>query len=166
MPTSTATGFKFFSFLRTKALKAFSDLQCEKAENDGLKIAVIHNYASVSKGKCPEVLRNIGNHLLAYHYKDGKAEIADQQMAIIKLAAQMWASENKNIISKIDSCSSITLGFLKEQGYIDNDIKNPATNEKIKDSLYINIKKNNSSYSYEIEGKNTTQCDALEIGEI
>ena len=73
MPTSTATGFKFFSFLRTKALKAFSDLQCEKAENDGLKIAVIHNYASVSKGKCPEVLRNIGNHLLAYHYKDGKA---------------------------------------------------------------------------------------------
>ncbi len=99
-------------------------------------------------------------------YKDGKAEIADQQMTIIKLAAQMWASENKNIISKIDSCSSITLGFLKEQGYIDNDIKNPATNEKIKDSLYINIKKNNSSYSYEIEGKNTTQCDALGIGEI
>ena len=99
-------------------------------------------------------------------YKDGKAEIADQQMAIIKLAAQMWASENKNIISKIDSCSSITLGFLKEQGYIDNDIKNPATNEKIKDSLYINIKKNNSSYSYEIESKDTTQCDALEIGEI
>lgn len=99
-------------------------------------------------------------------YKDGKAEIADQQLATIKLAAQMWASENKNIISKIDSCSSITLGFLKEQGYIDNDIKNPATNEKIKDSLYINIKKNNSSYTYEIENKDTTQCDTLEIGEI
>ena len=30
----------------------------------------------------------------------------------------------------------------------------------------INIKKNNSSYSYEIESKDTTQCDALEIGEI
>ena len=99
-------------------------------------------------------------------YKDGKAEISNQQIKTIKLAAQMWGSENKNIISRIDDCASITVGFLKKQGYIDDGIKDPATNTKINDNLYINIKKNNSSYSYEIESKETTKCDALETGEI
>ena len=99
-------------------------------------------------------------------YKDGKVEISNQQIEIIKLAAQLWGSENKSIIFNIDDCASITLEFLKEQGYIDNDIKDPATNKKINDSLYINIKKNNSSYSYEVENKDTTQCPSLEIGEI
>ena len=99
-------------------------------------------------------------------YKDGKSEVLNQQLTTIKMAAQMWGSENKDIISKIDSCAFITVGYLKEEGYLDNDLKNPATNEKISDNLYINIIRNENNYTYEVENKNTTKCDILEIGEL
>ena len=99
-------------------------------------------------------------------YKDGKSDISNQQLTTIKMAAQMWGSENNDIISKIDSCAFITVGYLKEEGYLDNDLKNPATNEKISDNLYINIIRNENNYTYEVENKNTTKCDILEIGEL
>lgn len=47
--------------------------ECEKANRDGLRIAVIYNYVSVHKEKCPEILRYKGTHINGF-YKgvDGK----------------------------------------------------------------------------------------------
>lgn len=99
-------------------------------------------------------------------FKDGKSTISTQQITTIKMAAQMWGSENKELLKSIDSCASITVGYLKDEGYIDMDLKDPATNKKISDDTYINITKNSSNYNYEVENKNSTKCDDLEIGEI
>ena len=48
--------------------RSFIQYECEKAVNDGLKIIVLYNYANVDKSKCPEILRNLGEHIPAYHY--------------------------------------------------------------------------------------------------
>jgi len=53
--------------------RSYIDYECEKAANDGLKIVVLYNYASVHKEKCPVVLKDKGKHIPAYYWEDGKA---------------------------------------------------------------------------------------------
>jgi hypothetical protein len=53
--------------------RSYIQYECEKAKRDGLKIVVIYNYANVDKSKCPDVLKNVGTHLNAYFYRDGKS---------------------------------------------------------------------------------------------
>lgn len=52
--------------------KSFIDFECEKAIRDGMKIIVIYNYSSIQKSKCPEILRNKGEHIVAYYWIDNK----------------------------------------------------------------------------------------------
>lgn len=53
--------------------RSFITYECEKAVNDGLKIVVIYNYASIDKSKCPEAVKHVGNHVKAYTLgMDGK----------------------------------------------------------------------------------------------
>lgn len=53
--------------------RSFIEYECEKAAKDNLNIIVVYNYANVDKSKCPEILRDKGNHINGY-YKgtDGK----------------------------------------------------------------------------------------------
>lgn len=66
--------------------RSFVEYECEKAYRDKLKIVVIYNYATIHKEKCPEVLRNTGNHIVGYFegqdgkYYWNKAKIADAIM--------------------------------------------------------------------------------------
>jgi hypothetical protein len=48
--------------------RSFIQYECEKAAKDGLKIIVLYNYANVDRSKCPEAVRNRGEHLAAYHW--------------------------------------------------------------------------------------------------
>ena len=53
--------------------RSFIEFECQKAKRDGLKIVVIYNYLNVYKDKCPECLRYVGTHILAYYRAvDGK----------------------------------------------------------------------------------------------
>ena len=47
--------------------KSFIEFECDKAVRDGLRIIVIYNYLHVYKDKCPEILRNIGEHINGYY---------------------------------------------------------------------------------------------------
>ena len=42
--------------------KSYIEYECAKAIRDGLKIVVLYNAASVNKGKCPDIIKNVGTH--------------------------------------------------------------------------------------------------------
>ncbi len=48
--------------------RSYIEYECEKAKNDDLKIVVIYNSCSVKKEKCPEILRDTGNHVKGCYF--------------------------------------------------------------------------------------------------
>ena len=57
-------------------------------------------------------------------FKNSKDELYDTQLNNIKLAAEMWGSDNKVKLNSISDCVSLTLGYLKDEGYVDIYINN------------------------------------------
>ena len=43
--------------------RSYIEYECEKAQNDNLKIIVIYNSYSIQKEKCPEILQDVGYHV-------------------------------------------------------------------------------------------------------
>lgn len=53
--------------------RSFIKYECDKANEAGIKIIVLYKDVKVSKGKCPEAIRNIGIHIpMLYIGLDGK----------------------------------------------------------------------------------------------
>ena len=53
--------------------RSYIKYECDKAAEAGIKIVVLYNSTYVSKSKCPESVRNIGNHVaMVYTGTDGK----------------------------------------------------------------------------------------------
>lgn len=48
-------------------MRSFIQYECEKAIRDRLNIIAVYNYERVNKAKCPEVLRNVGDHINGYY---------------------------------------------------------------------------------------------------
>ncbi|MGL5667399.1 MAG: TIR domain-containing protein [Shewanella sp.] len=53
-------------------LRSYIKYECDKAIKDELDIVVLYNAATVDKSKCPESVKNIGNHVAMCYYQDGK----------------------------------------------------------------------------------------------
>lgn len=51
---------------------SYIDYECKKAINDKLKIVVLYKAASVDKSKCPDSIKNVGNHIAMYYIEDKK----------------------------------------------------------------------------------------------
>lgn len=47
----------------TTSKKSYIQYECDKASHDEMEIIVLYNYSYIAKSKCPEVLRNKGNHV-------------------------------------------------------------------------------------------------------
>lgn len=43
--------------------KSFIEYECDKAVRDGLKIIVLYKATTIDKNKCPDVIKNVGNHI-------------------------------------------------------------------------------------------------------
>lgn len=48
-------------------MRSYINYECEYAKNNGLKIVVLYNYATVHRDKCPEAVRYLGTHVPAYY---------------------------------------------------------------------------------------------------
>ncbi len=59
-------------------LRSYITYECEKAardyKNNEMKIVVIYNYMSIRRDKCPEAVRNIGNHIVGIR-RDGNGNV-------------------------------------------------------------------------------------------
>lgn len=97
-------------------------------------------------------------------FKNSKDELYDTQLNNIKLAAEMWGSDNKVKLNSISDCVSLTLGYLKEEGYVDISIKNTYTGELFKDDeVFVNITKETNRYKYEVEDDSSKLCSIVDF---
>lgn len=52
--------------------RSYIEYECDKAVKDGLKIIVLYNAASVDKSKCPDAVKDIGQHVAMCTYINGQ----------------------------------------------------------------------------------------------
>ena len=97
-------------------------------------------------------------------FKNSKDELYDTQLNNVKLAAEMWGSDNKVKLNSISDCVSLTLGYLKDEGYVDANIKNTYTKELFKDDeVFVNITKETNRYKYEVFDDSSKLCSIVDF---
>lgn len=50
--------------------RSYIEYECDKAVEAGVKIVVLYNSWQVDRNKCPQVLRNRGNHVSMWHWQN------------------------------------------------------------------------------------------------
>ncbi len=81
--------------------------------------------------------------------KDNKETTYNAQVATIEDAARTWGVKHIKELPDEDGKSiSVPLLYLKNDGIIASDFKNPKTNEPFKDDLYVDISYENGIYKY------------------
>lgn len=84
--------------------------------------------------------------------RDSKKSLYNNQIENIKSAAVAWGTNNLFKLPEDDSCITVTLGYLKELGYIDNNVINPKENEEFDDNnTFVNISKSGNNYLYKVK---------------
>ena len=93
--------------------------------------------------------------------KEGKDDLYDKQINSIKLAMELWLTDN----AKLDEGEYIviTLSQLKDAGLIEFDIKNPKTEELFPNDMLLTIKNNDGILEYEVvdAGNNLDDYESL-----
>ena len=101
------------------------------------------------------ILSLIAGTTVTTFLKKGKTDLYNQQLKNIELACKNWGSENSDLIEeKFDSYNSIivTIGYLQDKGYIDDNIKNVKDNKKInQNDIFSIITKSSTSKKYDYE---------------
>ena len=101
------------------------------------------------------ILSLIAGTTVTTFLKKGKTDLYNQQLKNVELACKNWGSENSDLIEeKFDSYNSImvTIGYLQDKGYIDDNIKNVKDNKKInQNDIFIIITKSSTSKKYDYE---------------
>ena len=83
--------------------------------------------------------------------KNNKQELYDNQLKMIRLAAQNLATDNTYILPEEDGEEIyITLGQLRAMGYAEGTIIDPLTNKNFPDNLIVMIIKRGNDYDYVI----------------
>ncbi len=83
--------------------------------------------------------------------KSSKEELYDVQINNIIVGAKTWASSNVYSLPENEGeYIMITLGQLKQSGFVENDITDPISNEPFDDSMQVMITKTGNTYKYEI----------------
>jgi prepilin-type N-terminal cleavage/methylation domain-containing protein len=83
--------------------------------------------------------------------KNNKQELYDNQLEMIRLAAQNLATDNTYILPEEDGEEIyITLGQLRAMGYAEGTIIDPLTNKNFPDNLIVMIIKKGNDYDYVI----------------
>ena len=97
-------------------------------------------------------------------FKNSKDSLYETQLTNIKLSAEMWGSDNKVLLNSIDDCVSLTLGYLKNAGYVDKNIKNTYNSEEFEDDeIFVNITKETNTYKYEVFDDKDELCSVVDF---
>ncbi len=83
--------------------------------------------------------------------KKSSNKIYENQISNIITASKSWASKNPNELPKKDETSIIiTLGQLKEEGFIDENIINPKNKKRFLDTTEIIITREKENFTYQV----------------
>ena len=100
--------------------------------------------------------------------KNNKQKLYDNQLEMIRLAAQNLATDNTYILPEEDGEEIyITLGQLRAMGYDEGTIIDPLTNKNFPDNLIVMIIKKGNDYDYVInlDGGTIITSSGITVGE-
>ncbi len=82
--------------------------------------------------------------------KEGKTNLYVSQIKSIEDSAKMWGTDHANELPDNGETKTITLSRLWQDGYMEENIKNPKTDEPFSGSLEIKITNHGTYYSYKV----------------
>lgn len=83
--------------------------------------------------------------------KDNQNKLYQAQINSIDDAAKTWSNNHVNLLPESSSeAISIPLILLKQEGLLPVDFKNPKTDKKFYDNMYIDITFEKNSYNYNV----------------
>lgn len=83
--------------------------------------------------------------------KDSKEKLCESQLDSFVEAAKTFMSANIHRLPVEEAPSTVTLRELKDEGLIEDDVKNPKTEELFSDDIVITVTKSGKSFKYEID---------------
>lgn len=72
------------------------------------------------------------------------------QINNMKLGAKNWGADHVYELPAVGANITKTLADLKKEGYVDDNIENPKTGKKFKDTCQVKITNTNGKLSYEV----------------
>lgn len=96
--------------------------------------------------------------------KNSTSSLSDIQISNIKDAAKAWGADNVFNLPNEGECITVTLGYLKDLGYLDISVKNPEDKKEYDDeATFVNISKEGNNYLYEVkESDNGAKCELVD----
>lgn len=84
--------------------------------------------------------------------KESKDDLYQVQISNIREAAKTWAADNiYTLPTEKDKSVIVTLGTLQNEGYIDEGIKNPKTDDEFNvDETCVKVLYNGKKYTYSV----------------
>ena len=97
--------------------------------------------------------------------KRGKQKAYDMTKDTIINAAKNWLTDNKSLFDDGDTLT-LTLADLKEQGYLDFNIKNPSSSTCLDNTMEVAVTRDGKKYNYaivddELVDGTATDCEAV-----
>lgn len=86
--------------------------------------------------------------------KNNKQKLYNVQIEAIEKAAKDYAIKNIDTLPEEGEVLTITLGELKRDGFVEQEIRNPITKELFSDDLKIEIRRKDEQYSYTVIDEN------------
>lgn len=108
------------------------------------------------------VIALIATPLIEKEIKKGQEQAYEIQIDNIELALKNWASDNQFIMPYSGQSITLTLGQLKQAGYIDKNIKNPITKKLFPNDMILTIT-NDGKLVYDVLDDTGTATDLNDI---
>lgn len=90
-----------------------------------------------------------------------KQKLYNEQIILIENGLKNWASANIFLLPEKNETIKLSLGQLKQAGYLELKITNPKNNKCISNETLLNITKYDNSYIYEVEDVINVSCDLI-----
>ena len=91
-----------------------------------------------------------------------KETLYNAQIKSIEESAKAWGADNLFKLPVDNTCITVTLGYLKDLGYIDSSVINPKNNEEFSNTeTFVNIKKEHNQYVYEVKTSGS-KCELVD----
>ena len=94
--------------------------------------------------------------------ENSKDNLYNAQIKNIEESAKAWGADNLFKLPEDDTCITVTLGYLKDLGYIDSSVVNPKDNEEFSNTeTFVSISKQHNQYVYEVKTSGS-KCELVD----
>lgn len=96
------------------------------------------------------------------YINNSKQSLLNDQLDYLKTGLKSWASANVFSLPEEGDSIKLTLGQLKQSGYVDIKVTNPKTSKCLSNEMEFTIASKNSSLVYEVGEVIDVECDLIE----